>query len=1127
MKTWKLFGVIPLYYFLKICRIMRISLFLLIVVISQLSAEKTYSQITSLSFSLMNKPIEEVIDRIEQETEFSFLILDNTLDVDKHVNIHVDKQTIHQVLDDLFESTNIQYRVVDRQIILMKKPTLSDIIQQNNKRISGLVTDGQGEPILGVNVVEKGTTNGVITDMDGKFTLIIAENAVLQISYIGYAAQDISVRNQSEITIRLLEDTKILDEVVVVGYGTMKKSDLTGSVSNVKADKLLDRPAVNVGQALSGKAAGVEIFENGGDPDGKIRIRIRGDNSINSSKDPLYVIDGIIGINNSNFLNPSDIESLEVLKDASATAIYGARGANGVIMITTKRGMKSDKPIISYDGYLSVGKMAKKMELMNATEWWQNYNTTFDNAAKYDPEGYASGKYTRVSTANMANLFDSSGNPIYDTDWQDEAYRAALSHNHQLSIRGGGDKTLYSVHLGYMNREALLKNNYLDRYSARLNLDSELRSWLKMGINMSYNYSKGNNLYGSYSIKRLVQEAIPIIPVKYPDGTWGSNRDFPGAVQDTPSRYLEEMVNESTNSQVLSDIYFDFIINKELSIKSTFAVDVSNRKVNYYSGKELVQYSKTQGGIAQINTQNQVYWQNENYLNWNKQINPYNRFNLMVGLSWQQRYTENLGSEARNFSDDFYQWHNLSAGSVSMPSTSSDSRWSINSYFARINYNLYERYLFTATGRYDGSSKFGKNNRYAFFPSFAFAWRASEESFLKENSYINNLKVRTSVGATGNQEIGNYEFLQNLSSTNTIFADTYYTALYRSTFGNPDLKWEKTTQWDIGMNVSFFNQRIDLSADYYYKKTTDLLLNAPVPNTSGLDKIMRNIGSVRNQGVELTLSTHNIETKKIKWTSSFMFNMNRNKVLSLGENDEDIFPAPTHTQGNLVILRVGQPVGSLWGLTRLGTWGEHEADEAAKYNRLPGDIKYADLNNDGKINSDDNSIIGCTSPDWTLTFSNTLQWKNFDFMFDIRVVYGNNVVNCATHNAEDRSGVANGFRTNLNAWTPTNQHTMVAQRRPMSTYYDSYPDTHWMRDGSFIRGQNFALGYNFDKSMLKKMKIDHLRLYVSAQNLFCITGYNGYDPEVTTREGAAFGQGIDDFSEPKARTFTFGLNVRF
>lgn len=459
--------------------------------------------------------------------------------------------------------------------------------------------------------------------------------------------------------------------------------------------------------------------------------------------------------------------------------------------------------------------------------------------------------------------------------------------------------------------------------------------------------------------------------------------------------------------------------------------------------------------------------------------------------------------------------------------SSEDWAWSLNSYFARFNYTLKDRYLFTATGRYDGSSKFGKNNKYAFFPSFAFAWRASEESFLKDVDFVDNLKVRTSVGLTGNQEIGNYTFFQNLSSDNVIFGNEYYSALYRSSFGNPDLKWEKTLQYDAGIDLSILNQRVSVSLDYYYKKTSDLLLEAPIPSSSGLESVMRNIGSVRNQGFELTLNTHNVKTEDFNWMSTVLFSLNRNKILQLGENNEDIFPAPRHAQGDLLILRVGEPVGSLWGYQRLGTWSESEAEQAAVYGRLPGDVKYADLNNDGMINSEDQTIIGCTSPDWTMTFSNTFYYENFDFSFDLRFVFGNDVVNCATHNAEDRSGVANGWKSNLNAWTPSNQNTMIAQRRPMTTYYDSYPDSHWAQNGSFVRGQNFVLGYTFDKELLRKISLQDLRVYVSAQNLFCITNYNGYDPEVSTYEGNAFGQGIDDFSEPKARTFTFGLSVKF
>lgn len=1094
-----------------------------------------YSQQTKLSLNANNISIKEVLYQIESKSDYRFIYEVGKINVNKKVSIHVKEKTIEYILSNVFGKEGVKYEITDHNLILINPTEKSHssnpetpLDQQKQKYITGVVTDTNGQPIIGANVIEKGTTNGMITDIDGKFTLVVSDNkSIIQISYIGFNTQEISVNGKNELTIKLSENTQALDEVVVVGYGTMKKSDLTGSVANVKADKLLSKPVVNIGQAMSGKASGVEIYENGGTPDGKIRIRIRGDNSINSSNEPLYVVDGIIGVNNINLLNPSEIESLEILKDASATAIYGARGANGVIMITTKRGLKNEKAQISYDGYVSVGTVAKKIDLMDASEWWQNYNTTMDNAKKYDPSGYERGKYKKVSPSDLPKLFDNNGNPIYNTDWQDEAYRTAINHNHQISIRGGADKTLYSIHIGYLHKDALMKSDYLNRYTGRINLDSQVREWLKIGANMSFNYNKGNDNYKTYGIKRLIQEAIPIIPVKYPDGSWGSNRDFPGAVQDTPSRYLEEMINETTNNQTIADMYLDFKITKDLNFKATFAIDANNKKNNYYSGKNLIQFSKTQGGIATINTDKQFYWQNENYFSYNKTFNKNNNLNSMIGLSWQHHSREQVTSSAQNFSDDFYQWHNLGAGTVSVPAVSGDDAWSINSYFARINYTLNNKYLFTATGRYDGSSKFGKNNKYAFFPSFAFAWRAIDESFFKNIDWLNNLKIRTSLGETGNQEIGDYAFVQQLGSANTIFNNTYYTALYRSTFGNPDLKWEKTLQWDAGVDVSILDQRVDFSLDYYYKKTSDLLLRAPLPSTSGLNTVMRNIGSVQNQGFEVTLNTHNIKTKDFNWMSTLLFSLNRNEILKLGENNEDIFPGPRHPQGDLTILRVGKPVGSLWGLHRLGTWQESEASEAAKYNRLPGDLKYEDINEDGKINSEDNSIIGCTSPDWTMTVSNSLQYRNFDFSFDIRFVMGNDVVNCATHNAEDRSGVANGFASNLSAWTQVNQNSVIAQRRPMKTYYDSYPDTHWMQDGSFVRGQNFVLGYTFSKSLLQKIHIQNLRLYASGQNLFCITKYKGYDPEVTTYEGYSFGQGIDDFSEPKARTYTFGLNVTF
>ena len=1100
------------------------------------NAQELMKRAVTIQFN--NKEIVKVLTTIGQKANVKFTYLPGIFPADTRVSMNFNKEPLERVLEQLLVPYNVGYQTSGEFIILKKlnptpKSSMLDVKSKVERiideiTITGKITDDKGESLPGVSIILKGTQRGTVTNIDGNYSFNVPDkSAVLVFSYVGYLPQEIVVGDRSKLNIQLSPDQKSLDEVVVIGYGVAKKSDLTGSVSSIKSERLLDKPVVNVGQAMSGKISGVEVSQNGGTPDGKMRIRIRGDNSINSSNEPLYVIDGIIGVADINLLNPNDIASLEVLKDASATAIYGARGANGVILITTKRGMSSEKSIISYDGYVSFGTLARKIELLNSTEWLQLYNVTQDNAAKYDPAGYAQGKYPRMNTASLPKLFNADGTPIYNTDWQDEAYQTAKTTNHSLSIRGGNEKTVYSASLGYLHADALIRESYLNRYTLRLNFDSNLKKWLKVGGNVSLNYNKGNDHYANYGIKRLVMEAIPLIPVKYPDGTWASNRDIPGAVQDTPARYLEEMVNQTSNTQTIANFYSDFKINDELDFKVTFATDLKNRKTNYYSGKNLIQFSKNQGGIATISTENQTYWQNENYLNWNKEFNPKNRLNLMVGLSWQQRSAEMLSVTQQQFIDDFYQWHNLGGGTVSIPPSSSDWRWSLNSYFARFNYTLADKYLFTATGRYDGSSKFGQNNKYAFFPSLAFAWRISDEEFIKDNTKISNLKFRTSFGRTGNQEIANYAYAQNLGLTNIIFNDTFYSALSRSTFGNPDLKWEKTTQIDAGLDFGLLNQRIDVTLDYYHKVTSDLLLNAPIPYTSGLSSVMTNIGSVKNQGFELSVTSHNIEKGNFSWNTTVIASRNRNKILKLGANNEDIFPGPRHAQGDLAILRVGQPVGSFWGLTRLGTWGTGQADEAAKYNRLPGDLKYADLNKDGKINNDDNSIIGRGTPNWSMGISNNLKYKNFELAFDVRIVQGIDVINAATHNREDRFGVANGARSLLNSWTPTNQNTMLAERRPLKTYYDSYPDTHWLQDGSYIRGQNLLLGYTFGATTIQRLKVDRLRIYASLQNFFLITKYNGYDPEVSTAPDQAFGQGVDDFGDPRPRTFTVGLSVNF
>lgn len=521
----------------------------------------------------------------------------------------------------------------------------------------------------------------------------------------------------------------------------------------------------------------------------------------------------------------------------------------------------------------------------------------------------------------------------------------------------------------------------------------------------------------------------------------------------------------------------------------------------------------------------EYYWQFENYLTYTKQLGADHRINALAGLSWQKRAWENNSVSAQNFIDDFWGWHNLGVGTTLQTPASSDQQWSLNSYFGRVNYSFRNRYLFTATGRYDGSSKFGKNNKYAFFPSAAVAWNIAEEDFLKNSRLVSNLKLRASVGRTGNQEIGQYASQQFLGTGNVLLDGTRQTAIWRSSFGNPDLKWEYTDQTDVGVELGLLNGRIDFQADFYRKVTKNLLLNAPIPWSTGLGSVTQNIGSVENQGIELTLNTRNVATEHFNWQTSINFASNRNKILQLGVNNDDIFPGPWFL-GQTNILRVGQPIGSFWGYHRLGTFSTAEADLAAKYNRRPGDIKWQDLNNDGKIDGSDETIIGRAYPKWTMNIGNTVQWGNFDFTMDIRFVMGVNIVRATRHSTEDRTGIASSARDVLNAWTPTNQNTMIAEIRNYNAGYDTHMDDHWMEDGSFVRGQNVMVGYSLPTKFGRNVNLQRLRVYASAQNFFLLTKYSGYDPEALTF-GGQLTQNIEFFQYPKPRTFNLGLNLTF
>jgi TonB-linked SusC/RagA family outer membrane protein len=1132
---------------------MRISfIFLLISLccVQLLSARDASGQDMSkvfISLELKGEPLITALERIQQKTPFMFAYIKREIKRIHNLNLVGGNRSVYSILETLLMNTRLRYEQVGNTIVISSvrdrsegpsgiSGTLSPIAEAREeiraRILSGVVTNEKGEGLSGVSVTVKGSSIGTTTDAEGKFKLTVPdEGATLEFSNVGYETHSVVVTNQASLNVRLKETVTGLNDVVVIGYGTVKKSDLTGAVASLKGDQLVDRPLPNVSQALEGKIAGVDVSINSNAPGQAAKVRVRGIGSINSSLDPLYVVDGVAGVD-INTLNPHEIASLEVLKDASSTAIYGARGANGVIMVTTKRGHRGDTRV-SYDGNANESVLARHLKTLNSEQFVQVYNLAFANGQKFDPAGAVWTPPQPLDHAHLPKLFDNNDKPLYNTNWEHEVYKPAFSTDHFINIQGGSDKSLWSASLGYLDQNGLMINSWFNRYSVKLTMDNDVNSWLKFGGNISLIkstqrlVSDGN---GSLNVPRMVTEEVPIVPIKYPDGSWAGNNDIggleggPNPVHISQSRY-----NLNNTLQALGDVYFTIHLTKDLDFKSDLGYNVSGLKNNFYSGQDLPHLSQDQGGEAHINAYTNYYWQSENYLTWNKKINDRQKLTALAGASWLKYKQEWVDAESQNFIDDFFQWDYLQAGSVRSNTKSQDYTWAMNSYFARVTYNIDEKYLFTATGRYDGSSKFGENNKFAFFPSVGAAWRISEEEFLKSSRVISNLKLRGSYGLSGNQEIGQYQSLAQIQPSTTVLNNTNQSTLLPYYIGNPNLKWEKSQQADLGLEMSLFRDRINLNIDVYRRTTKDLLLQAPIPWSAGeqQNNVYENVGSVRNTGVEVNLQTVDVKTKDFTWTTTFLFAANKNEITKLNDGNADIFPGPNFL-GQTNILRVGAPIGSFYGMHRIGTYSTDEAADAATHGLKPGDRKYI-YNKDG---SPYYSIIGRSSPKWTGTFSSAFTYKSWDFSFDIRFVQGINTAATFKHSSEDRQTIANSLATVLDAWTPTHQNTMISQVRNYKFAQDSHFDTWWVEDGSFIRGQNITLGYTVPEAVVRKLKLTRLRVAVNAQNFFLHTKYTGYDPEVDTFNStyganSAFSQNLDFFSYPRPRVYNLNLSVGF
>ncbi|HEY5511531.1 MAG TPA: TonB-dependent receptor [Prolixibacteraceae bacterium] len=1027
--------------------------------------------------------------------------------------------------------------------------------QQATKKINGKVIDATGAPLPGVSIVVKGTTIGVISDMDGNYTLSIPSDAkTLVFSFVGMNPEERAIDSKSKYNVTLQESTTSIGEVVAIGYGTMKKSDITGSVSSVTPEKLVDRPVTNVGQALQNKIAGVQVIRQAaGDPGGRPQIRIRGTNSINTSSDPLFVVDGVVGVINAlQNLDPQDIASMDVLKDASATAIYGTRGANGVIIITTRRGA-AGQVRVNYDGSASVGIKTRRNDVVNADQFMYLYEQAFNNTPKYgnkvttkDFRGPNAGtswseipwlfeQVAKDSYLPGLNFLGNDGKyykPRFNTLLEDDVFRTALSHKHHLEVSGGTEKGKYSLTLGSNNEESLLKESYNDRLNARVTIDSELTSWLKMSSNIAFARSKQDQM--SSDLMRNTSEYFAILPAyQYPNdpaiygayaGTWPTARDFNVGENRAGSTFmLNQDEGYYLQDEFTGSLELNAQITPDLSFKTNLSVDSRNMQSRWFSGD----YQGKQNSGANGTHEKWQYWQNENYFNYNKKIGDH-QITGLLGLSWSENTYDYLGAQGSKFASNFYQWDNLGAGSNPPGVASSDNRGALNSYFARAIYNYKEKYMLTATGRYDGSSKFGTNNKYALFPSVGAAWRISKEGFVANSKTISNLKLRLSAGQTGNQEVGNFITQTYISSTNVLLANGLNAGLYPGSTGNDNLKWETTTQYDAGVDLGLIKNRINVTLDVYQKTTNNMLFNLPVPQSTTTGSAWVNYGSVQNTGIEFSLSTVNFQKKNFSWETLFTISSNKNEITELGPTGADIYVNNAAGEGTSV-YRVGEPIGSFFGLNRMGTWGTNEAVQAARYGKVPGDLKFEDVNNDGKIETlTDGKVIGHAYPKFYGGLNNTFTYGHFDASIDIMFVGG--VDKAIVHeSAEDRQFVNGMMNTVMDGWRPDHQNTMIAQVRAgnAGARYDSYADTHMIWNAAYIRGQSASLGYTFRGNL---GGLDKLRVYATADNFFLLTAVQlpGYDPE-----GSAIQKingrvpNIDKYMHPVPTTFSLGVNVTF
>ena len=1100
--------------FKQIFRIMRISTFLLMVCVFCSYAGNAHSQNAKVSIRMNNVKLDKILNEIENQTDY--FIYNNQVDINKITSVKVKNEAVAQVLDKILSGTGINYELEGTHIILTTEAIKDLHAQQQAKTVTGTVTDVSGEPIIGANIRIKGTTTGTITDIDGNFSIEAEPQSVIEVSYIGYLTQETVINNQKSIRFLLKEDTKTLDEVVVIGYGVQKKADLTGSVANINTEKLNTQSNANIGQALQGKIAGVDIVSQGGAPGSGTRIMVRGIGTLNNAS-PLYIVDGMY-MNSIDHINPNDIASIDVLKDASSAAIYGSRAANGVIIVTTKEGSNTEgKPIIDLSVNLGISTASKFLDMLDAKGWAEV--TTIARQAIGKP------------ALDMAT--DLANKP--DNDWQDIMFRPALMQNYNLSVKGGGKYSTYYTGLGYFNQDGIVKGTNYQRYNIQSKNDYK-RGIFSAGTNLIISFSHDKPLHQELrgGMIGTILQSVPTLE-KYDDtreggygGTYGDVVNIPHPLAIIDDNIMDRY-NE--NVKIFANLYAQIELFKGLKYKLNLTPDFSFERYKNYLNK--YDFGLATNSITQL-TERQRRRRNilvENLLTFDRTFGEH-KISALAGYTYQDSRFRHIQAYGEGLPQGLEE---IDAATTNRSNEGNSWRSVLTSILGRVFYSYQNKYLFTATIRRDGSSKFGKNNRYGYFPSFSLGWNVAEEKFMENVHWLDQLKLRGGYGVLGNQEIDNYQYSSTIT-TGINYPDGNGGLLqgaFPKNFANPDIKWEETAMTNVGIDFMAFNNRLSLTADYYVKNTKDILLTVPIPISSGgANDPIRNAGKIRNNGFEFNLGWMDQPNPDISYGINLIGSFNKNKVIAMGSESGSIKGGSTNQNITTSETKAGYPIGGYWLISTAGYFNsQEEVDAYAKDGKKiqpaaePGDIKFVDANNDGVINDDDRVFQGSPFPDFTFALNGNMRYKNFDLSIGLQGVLGNKIYNATRQTLEDVTKGSNFLASCLDYWTPENKNAS----HPRLTWDDPNRNTRaesdrYLENGSYLRLRSVQLGYTFPQTWFKGA-IQHARVYINAENLFTITSYSGYSPDVNA-DNANY-RGFDNFIYPTNRTFMLGLNVTF